>query len=328
MRQTLQWHPQERLTVASASEHEFVSSRALSVAVSVAKGKKGLGSIAQGNLDDDVLEYLQKCPSWERWHAELRNQFTQNHGIGHEEGQLVMNSERAGYIDAAKPPQCLSLHGTAGLSLIQSERLVSFVKAFRRGAKVWLHQLTARVRSDTDRHRLPAEFLESNGAAFMQEDFADNAFVYASVQLMKIGGREDGWHTDGGASLLHAAVTDFGSRTLQVKPEDAGCISLPQRRGSFYVGNLCALGHIVVQGEHAAGSYGGGPPSEQVQIAVMLRTDVLRAARARTINATPGPEELFAIVNSATARHLAEQPLYLPDLAAVIAESREARIYL
>ena len=40
----------------------------------------------------------------------------------------------------------------------------------------------------------------------MQEDFADNAFVYASVQLMKIGGREDGWHTDGGASLLHAAV--------------------------------------------------------------------------------------------------------------------------
>ena len=79
---------------------------------------------------------------------------------------------------------------------------------------------------------------------------------------------------------------------------------------------------------YMAGSYGGGPPSEQVQIAVLLRTDVFRAARARTINATPGPAELFEIVNSATARHLAEQPLYLPDLAAVIAESREARIYL
>ena len=36
------------------------------------------------------------------------------------------------------------------------------------------------------------------------------------------------------------------------------------------------------------------------------------------------PAELFDIVNSATARHLAEQPLNLPDLAAVIAESREA----
>ena len=79
---------------------------------------------------------------------------------------------------------------------------------------------------------------------------------------------------------------------------------------------------------YMAGSYGGGPPSEQVQIDVMLRTDVFRAARARALNATPGLAELFGIVNSATARHLAEQPLYLPDLAAVTAESREARIYL
>ena len=233
-----------------------------------------------------------------------------------------MKRERAGSIDAANPPQCMSLHGTAGLSLIHSERLVCFVKAFRRGAKLWLNQLTARVRSYIDRHRLPAEFLEPNGAAFMQEDFADNAFVYASVQLMKIGGREDGWHTDGGASLLHAAVTVFGSRTLQVKPEDAGCISFPQRPGSFYVGNLCALSANVVHGEHASRSHGGCPPSEQVQIAVMLRTSVFRAARARTINATPVPSELLELVNSATAMHLAEQPLYLADLAAVIAGSR------
>ena len=59
VRQTLQLHPQERLTAASASLHSFVSSRALSVTVAVAKGKNGLGSIAQGNVDDEVLEYLQ-----------------------------------------------------------------------------------------------------------------------------------------------------------------------------------------------------------------------------------------------------------------------------
>ncbi len=218
-----------------------------------------------------------------------------------------MKVEKVGYIDATKPPQCRSLHGDAGLSLIQPERLRCFAKALRRGAKTWLQQLTLRVRVEIVRLGLPHK--NSNGTAFMQEDFADNAFVYATVQLMKIGGREDGWHTDGGASLLHAAVTVFGSRTLQVKPEDAGCISLPQRPGSFYVGNLCALSHNVVHGEHAAGSYGGGPPSEQVQIAVMLRTDVFRAARARTINATPGLAELFDVVNSATAIHLAEQPL-------------------
>ena len=44
------------------------------------------------------------------------------------------------------------------------------------------------------------------------------------------------------------------SRTLQV---NGGCISFQQRPGSFYVGNLCALSHNVVHGEHAAGSYGG-----------------------------------------------------------------------
>ena len=145
------------------------------------------------------------------------------------------------------------------------------------------------------------------------------------MQLFKIGAREDGWHTDDGSSLLHAAVTIFGSRTLLVEVEDAACISVPQRPGSFYIGNLCALNHNVVHGEHAPGSCGEGPPSEQVQIAVMLRSDVFRAARARRINATPGLGELFHIVNSETAKHLAEQPFHLPDLAAVIAESPAAR---
>ncbi len=40
-------------------------------------------------------------------------------------------------------------------------------------------------------------------------------------------------------------------------------------------------------------------------------------------SSAPGPAELFEIVNR-TARHFAEQPLNLLDLAAVIAESREA----
>ena len=225
------------------------------------------------------------------------------------------------YVDANSPPKCKSLNSDAQLQLIRSERLSLFVKALRRGAKAWLHQLTARVRAAIHREGLPSELLAANGAPFMEEDFADNGLVYASVQLMKIGEREDGWHTDGGTSLLHASVTIYGSRTVQVQlEEEAGCISLLQRPGSFYMGNFCAFNHNVTHGAHAAGSYGEGPPSDQVQIAVMLRSDVFRAARARKINATPGPVELFRIVNSETAKHLSEQPFYLPDLAAVMAE--------
>ena len=159
---------------------------------------------------------------------------------------------------------------------------------------------------------------------FLEEGFADNAFVYATAQVMAIGEREDGWHTDGGASLLHAGLTIFGSRTLQVDVLEKGRIGLHQRPGSFYIGNLCAVAHNVAHSATSTGNCGPGPSSEQVQIAIMLRTNVFRAARARNINSTPGPSELFEVVNDVVARHLAEEPFRLPELDAVFAEEEGA----
>ena len=132
---------------------------------------------------------------------------------------------------------------------------------------------------------------------------------------------EDG-HTGRGTSLLHAALTLFGTRRVDVKCGDS-CISLHQKPGSFYMGNLCALSHNVVHDEHPTGTYVFGDEhygNRRLQIAVMLRSDVFRAALTRKINAFPGPVELFNIVSRETAKHLAEQPLHLPDLAAVISE--------
>ena len=57
-----------------------------------------------------------------------------------------MKTEMAGYIDAENPPKGKRLHD-ANLPLIKSERLAFFVRALRRGAKAWLHQLTTRVRA-------------------------------------------------------------------------------------------------------------------------------------------------------------------------------------
>ena len=45
---------------------------------------------------------------------------------------------------------------------------------------------------------MPAAIYEKNGKPILQEDFADNAFAYVSIQLMQPGARDDGWHTDGG----------------------------------------------------------------------------------------------------------------------------------
>ena len=197
---------------------------------------------------------------------------------------------------------------------------------------------------------MPAEIYHKNGQPILQEDFADNAFVYASIQLMLPGARDDGWHTDGGCSLLHASVTIFGTRSVEVKVEGQPQVTLVQEPGSFYVGNLAALEHNVrhhVECKHtfdgaaatakddpknlasaasAAGDAEGAASAAtaegdpRLQIAVMIRCDVFRECRARRINSTPGPAELFRIVNYAAARHLADVPVALPDMTEVLVE--------
>ena len=111
---------------------------------------------------------------------------------------------------------------------------------------------------------------------------------------------------------LVAPRTVFGSRQVQVKLEDGRCISLQQRPATS---GLCAQ-----HSEHPVGCY--GELSEQVQIAVMLRCDVFRVARARKKNCTPGLVELHRNMNDEVAKHLAEQPLRLPDFVGVLAEAR------
>ena len=79
----------------------------------------------------------------------------------------------------------------------------------------------------------------------------------------------------------------------------------------------------MAHGETSPGAMGHGfvPTKSQVQIMVMLRSDLFRECRARRINACPAPSELFRIVNQVTARHLEEVPFPLLDIVAVLAES-------
>ena len=208
--------------------------------------------------------------------------------------------------------------------VIPSNLLSFFTCAFRRIAKSWLNQLTSRIRAEIKRQRLPDEYLGAHGLLFLN-GLTDNAFMmHASIQVLKCGGREDRY-IGRGTSLLHAALTLFGTRRVDVKCGDS-CISLHHKPGSFYMGNLCALSHNVVHDEHPTGTYGEEHyGSRRPQIAVMLRSgDGFRAALTRKMNAFPGPVELFDIVSRETAKHLAEQPLHLPDLAAVISESTAA----
>ena len=164
---------------------------------------------------------------------------------------------------------------------MRAVRVAFFARALRKLTRGWLHQLQQRVRSEIRRVGLPVDEMP-NASPFVKEELSDNAFAYASVQVCRVGEREDGWHTDGGASLLHAGLTIFGSRQVQVKlKNNKGCISLDQRPGSFYVGNFCSLEHNVVHGATSPGTLDDGPPENRVQIMVMLRSDLFREGRAR-----------------------------------------------
>ena len=137
---------------------------------------------------------------------------------------------------------------------------------------------------------------------------------------------------------------------MEVKVEGQPQVTLDQEPGSFYVGNLAALEHNVRHHDDCKQTFDGAAATAEVdredfvsaasaegdgendssaataegdqrlQIAVMIRCDVFRECRARRINSTPGPAELFRIVNYAAARHLADVPVALPDMTEVLVE--------
>ena len=232
------------------------------------------------------------------------------------------------------------------MPLIPSERFAALVRAIREKWRPWLPQLGFKMREAVRADGMPESIYQKNGQPILEEDFADNAFAYVSIQLMQPGARDDGWHTDGGCSLLHAAVTLFGTRSVEVKVAGIDQVTLHQAPGSVYVGNLAALEHCVRHHEdckhtfHPAAVTASGDAEDpaprtsrrlqqqrdtakgdqRLQIAVMIRSDVFRECRARKINAVPGPAEFFRVVNYAVARHLADVPVALPDLTEVLAE--------
>ena len=55
------------MTIAEAKTYSFLQPLGkvpLHVRLATQRGKNGVGTIAEANLDPDLLRYLQTCPSW------------------------------------------------------------------------------------------------------------------------------------------------------------------------------------------------------------------------------------------------------------------------
>ena len=122
--ESLHWLPRERWAAASAISHSFLNPPHLIVVVSNDKGKNGQCSVLKGSLEDDVLEYLQQCKTWEKLHEEcLRSNFSPNFCLGKKEMELRMKREFVGYIDEkSPPPRCRSLNADTHISQPSSRR--------------------------------------------------------------------------------------------------------------------------------------------------------------------------------------------------------------
>ena len=319
--QTLAWNPCARLTAPSASQHAFLTTPCLSACLPMKQGRDGLGSISIGVLLDEVLEFLQNCPRLVDLRAECRT--NNSFSIREAGAQRRLKLEVVGHVENALSA-CNRLNSDR--NPIRSERIASFIRALRRCARGWLQQLQERVRVEILRVGLP---LFDSECPFMHEDFSEKVFGHASVEVINLGAPESAWHTDGGASLLDAGVTIFGSHDLVLKMGDSmgdgpstRAVTHAQKPGSLYVGNLCALEHRLVHRASAPGSLGGGPPDDQMHIGITLRSDFFRRTDRSREMCRPR-EEFLHIVRRETARHAAEVPFRQPDLAAVVAEYPE-----
>ena len=76
----------------------------LHVRLATQPGKNGVGTIAEANLDPDLLRYLQTCPSWNSLaEKRLETGATMSKCVAPEEAALGFKTEIAGIVDPETP---------------------------------------------------------------------------------------------------------------------------------------------------------------------------------------------------------------------------------
>ena len=314
--------PSRRWSAETALASPYCRRPPLEVQFGAAPAGRGVLSVVQGQLDPCTLHWLQADPCWHgaaglvgaRKKDECMTE--KERGVKHEEGGFTRASRPStawcNLLDCSKPSR-------AG-------RVAAFTRAFINANRAWFDDLTAAIRAKLA--CFPKAALGKNGEHFMNSSLAADALAYATIQVMSPSKREDPAHYDGAASLLHAGLTVWGRRRVEIRLQpEAEWQRLEQKPGSFYVGNLCAARHKVVHlPPEDAGplwvdgcSQLGGAGSERVHIAVMLRSNVFASNRSRTMKGRAGPAEVYNVANTAVAQHLAKEGLQLPTFSECVA---------
>ena len=247
--------PSCRLSAGNALLHRLFRPQQMVTVMPAVSAGRGLASMQQAMLEPHLLAWLQEDPLWPELSEYIKNR---------------LKHEESGYVRAIAP-ETKRINKQKAISPCRSLRLVRFMQEFLSCVRNWLLRLTMLVRKELQ--ECPSTFIGCNGKDFLTHCFSDTAFAYSTIQVMKSGQREEEKHYDGGASLLHMAITIFGSRSLKCWHEDGSIQTFQQRPGSIYVGNMCAVEHQVAHLDDVSDLHCSSADHEDVKIAVMIRSD-------------------------------------------------------
>ena len=118
----LVWHAPYRITAADAKNSSFLKppgERPLRISMDNQLAKYGYATLAQQELDPDLLCYLQQCSSWNSLAVDHVQQRAKVSGcIAAEEAALCLKTEIPGFVDEENPPKCRSLNSDKDLQPI------------------------------------------------------------------------------------------------------------------------------------------------------------------------------------------------------------------
>ena len=317
----LQLFPEESMTADTALQHQYFQARALSVLVSARMAGQGRGSLLKGSLGPRLTEWVQGDPALSDFAASFRGKRKRaRQCLKKKEVKARKKYEEAGFVHEL-PPKTRTIAKMDASKPMKARRLRHLVQEVMRQNRGWLSGLTLKVRKGLRCLLGLRTMLGKNGAEFFRMCFSKTAFAYATVQMMRPGQRLDPKHFDGGASLLHMAISVFGSRLVHCWFQEADAHEVfRQDAGDIYIGNMVAVEHQVEHLEVSQQStlYREADGSDEFVVAVMFRSDIFRWARSRKLKGKPVPVGMYDKVNEIVAQHLASEPFVIPDFASVL----------
>ena len=281
-------------------------------------GSRGPFNILSGDLPEPLLLWLQNgltvAAEWsfnaeEQQQADRTVEFKQKLEIcghlGSQSGRrqgLTLNNK-----DASKP---------------LDTRLRAFALAFKAANSASIDAVDAAIKKAI--LELPAQDRGDNGRAMLSGKARDWSFDLGALQIMRSNDRCDPIHWDGGASFMHAGLTLYGERSLKCRHFDKPFaadneqglkeLELQMRPGHFYLGCLCGPEHYVQHRPSQA--LLSTPGCGDVEIVVLFRSRVFRAARGSTQQSGPVPHALWDALAPVMVQCFASLPWLLPSLAA------------